>query len=80
VAAEQIVAEAEETHAAHLMQKRVANAYYPSCGEPTCSTQPNTYVSTRGKPNFRCGRLWQPTKQALRHLITLSGCGTPSMR
>jgi hypothetical protein len=40
VVAEQIVAEAEEAHATHLMQKGVANAYYLSCGDPICSTQP----------------------------------------
>jgi len=64
VAAEQLVAEAEETPATHSTAKVVANASR-GCGEPNLSTQSNTSLSSRGKPNLRCGRLWWATKQPL---------------
>ena len=63
VAAEQLVAEAEESLAIHLSRKSVANGSL-GCGEPNLSTQPNTcLLSSCGKPNFRCGKWWRATKQ-----------------
>ena len=48
----------------HSTSKAVADASR-GCGEPNLSTQSNTSLSSRGKPNLRCGRLWWATKQPL---------------